>query len=135
MAATANIAIRRKNVQNAVSNDHPVKAATHIYAGAAVGEDSGVARGLVAGDVFLGFAVGEEDNSTGAAAARRVAVEAGMQVELDVTGASATSIGEKVYASADNAFTLTAGSNSLIGYVRQHISGTKCWVETIATRA
>lgn len=134
MTATANISLANKNVAGMIRNDHPVAAATKIYAGTAVGEAAGVARPLQAGDTYLGHSLHEVDNSLGAAGDINVEVEHGIQKKLAVVGASATSIGAKVYASADDTYTLTAGSNSHIGYVRQHVSGTSCWVELIASR-
>ncbi|MCI0430769.1 MAG: cytoplasmic protein, partial [Rhodospirillales bacterium] len=49
-------------------NELPVVAADIIFEGAAVGDNgSGVARPLVAGDPFRGFAIENADNATGAA--------------------------------------------------------------------
>lgn len=112
-------------------NEHPVIAADIIYSGAAGGDNgSGYARPLVAGDPFLGFAEAKADNSSGAAGDVNCRfIENGL-VALTVVGASAvTDRGKNVYASDDNAFTLTAGSNTLIGKVYRWVSGTSCIVE------
>lgn len=97
--------------------DLPVVAADVIYEGAAVGTTSGNARPLVAGDRFAGFADGTADNALGAAGAIKVKVRERGKIQLPVTGVVAGSLGAKVYASDDDTFTLTATSNSLIGYV------------------
>lgn len=111
-------------------NEHPVIAADIIYEGAASGDNgSGYARPLVAGDPFLGFAEAKADNSDGAAGDINCRfIEKGKAV-LPVVGASAlTDRLAKVYASDDNTFTLTAGSNTLIGVVHRWVAGTTCVV-------
>ncbi len=101
----------------------------HMYEGAAIGLTSGYARGLVAGDAFQGFADRECDNSAGSAGGKSVKVRRSGYIKIAVTGASAvTDAGSPVYASADGTFTLTSGSNSLIGHVEMWISSTTCIV-------
>ena len=99
--------------------EYPVVAADIIYEGAAVGEDaSGYSRPLVAGDPFQGFAEAKADNSTGLAGAKRVRVLARGRVRLPIAALAITANDRPaVYASDDNTFTLTASTNSLIGYV------------------
>ena len=108
----------------------PMIAADIIYEGAAVGDNaSGLARPLVAGDPFLGFAEATADNSAGAASAKNVRVRTEGQVQLTVVGAaSAADVSEVVYASDDDTFTLTVGSNTAIGKVSRWVSGTTCIV-------
>ena len=55
------------------------------------------------------------------------------KVVMPVTGASAASVGAIVYASDDNALTLTASTNVPVGYVSRHITSTTCLVEFSAT--
>lgn len=111
-------------------NELPVIASDIIYEGAAVGDNgSGLARPLVAADPFLGFAKERCDNSAGAASARNVKVFERGKIELDVTGvASADDVGQTVYASDDDTFTLTSTGNSAIGKVARWVSGTRCVV-------
>lgn len=108
----------------------PMIASDIIYEGAAVGDNaSGLARPLVAADPFLGFAERTVDNSTGAASAKSVRVRTRGQVVLPVVGAaSAADVSETVYASDDDTFTLTAGTNTPIGKVARWVSGTTCVV-------
>jgi hypothetical protein len=106
-------------------SEYPVLAATRIYEGAAVGlyVSNGQARGLVAGDLFLGFCESQVDNRDDAVgAALNVRVLTRGKVELTVGSLAATDVGEAVYASADGTFTLTPGSNSFIGYVERYVS-------------
>ncbi len=107
-----------------IREEYPVIATDIIYRGAAVGENTaGYSRPLVAGDVFQGFAVAKANNAEGAAGDLRVSVEQKGFVELAITGAAITTNDRvAVYASDDDTFTLTATSNSLIGYVSRWVS-------------
>lgn len=102
-------------------NAMPVKASTKIYEGAAVGLTSGYARGLVAGDAFVGFAERQADNSAVATdGAINVRVISKGLARLTITSVAVTDVGSPVYASADGTFTLTKGSNSYIGVVYRY---------------
>lgn len=104
--------------------EYPVIATDIIYEGAAVGENaSGYARPLQAGDPFLGFARRKADNSAGAAGAVNVEVITRGRAQLAI-GSLAITANDRpaVYASDDDTFTLTASTNSLIGYVSRWVS-------------
>ncbi|RYE48335.1 MAG: cytoplasmic protein [Hyphomicrobiales bacterium] len=107
-----------------IREEYPVVATDIIYRGAAVGENgSGYARPLVAADPFLGFAVAKVDNAAGAAGDKNVTVEQKGFVTLPISGLAITANDRPaVYASDDDTFTLTATSNSLIGYVSRWVS-------------
>lgn len=112
--------------------DYPVVASDVIYEGAAVGEDdNGYAQPLAQGQPFLGFAVRKADNSAGSAGDINVTVITRGRASLAVAGATAITANDRpaVYASDDNTFTLTATSNSLIGYVSRWVSSGVCIVE------
>ena len=111
-------------------NDLPVVASDIIYEGSAVGDNaSGLARPMVSADPFLGFAMRQCDNSAGAASALNVRVRTRGYVQVAVVGvASAADVGEPVYASDDDTFTLTASTHTTIGKVHRWISGTTCMV-------
>lgn len=113
-----------RDYQMGDKDEYPVIAADIIYQGAAVGENgSGYARPLQAGDAFLGFAEAKADNAAGAAGAINVNVKTRGCVTLPITSIGITANDRPaVYASDDNTFTLTASTNSLIGYVRRWIS-------------
>lgn len=104
--------------------EYPVIAADTIFQGAAVGENgSGYSRPLAAGDPFQGFAEAKADNSAGAAGAINVNVKKRGSVVLPISSIAITANDRPaVYASDDNTFTLTASSNSLIGYVSRWVS-------------
>lgn len=111
-------------------NDLPMIGNDVIYEGAAVGDNgSGLARPLVAADPFLGFANRTADNTGGSASAVNVQVKERGKIQLSVTGvASADDVGQTVYASDDDTFTLTSTSNTAIGKVARWVSGTTCVV-------
>lgn len=104
--------------------DYPVVASDIIYEGSAVGENaSGYARPLVAADPFLGFAQRKADNSAGSAGDINVTVRTRGKVVLPISAIAITANDRPaVYASDDDTFTLTATSNSLIGYVSRWVS-------------
>lgn len=113
-------------------NDLPVIASDIIYEGSAVGENaSGYSRPLVAGDPFQGFCIKQADNSSGSAGDINVKVKSRGYAYLPVTGATAVTANDfpPVYASDDNTFTLTAGSNTLIGNVYRWVSSGYCIVQ------
>ena len=106
-----------------VHNDIPVIASDIIYQGAAVGDNgSGYARPLVAGDPFRGFALEKADNSDGSAGDINVRVITWGKVKLEISGLAITDVGKDVYASDDDTFTLTQGSNTRIGFVSRWVS-------------
>jgi len=103
--------------------EYPVKAATRIFQGVFVGDDAaGAARALVAGDLFHGIADREADNSLGLVGAINVKVRRSGFVKFAIASLAITDKGKDVYASDDNTLTLTAGSNTRIGYVDRWIS-------------
>lgn len=111
-------------------NEIPVVATDIIYEGAAVGDNaSGYARPLVAADPFLGFAMRKADNSAGSAGDINVQVKERGKIQLTVVGVTGVGdVGETVYASDDNTFTLTSSGNTAIGKVARHVSSTTCIV-------
>lgn len=123
---------------NEFDTDLPCVASDIVYLGAAVGEASGYFRPLVAADAFSGFALLNCDNSTGAAGAKNIHVRAKGTAILNVVGVTAvTDEGSTVYAADDDTFTLTVGTNSPIGKIIRHISGTQVAVafESVSLRS
>jgi hypothetical protein len=117
--------------------EYPVIASDVIYEGAAVGENAaGHARPLTAGDVFLGFAEAQVDNSAGAAGDAGVRVKTRGRIELNVESLAITANDRAaVYASDDDTFTLTVGANSKIGYISKFVSTGVGVVQFFATEA
>lgn len=106
-------------------NEYPVAASTKIYEGAAVGLNSGTghARGLVAGDQFLGFCEAQADNSAGSSGAEiNIRTIDHGKVELEITGAAITDVGKAVYATADGTFAFTGQEESRVGVVSRWVS-------------
>jgi hypothetical protein len=119
--ASANIL---RDFQLGEIEEYPVIAADIIFEGSAVGENaSGYSRPLVAGDRFQGFCIEQADNAAGSAGDLNVKVRTRGRVVLPISGLAITANDRPaVYASDDNTFTLTAGSNSLIGFVSRWVS-------------
>jgi predicted RecA/RadA family phage recombinase len=107
-------------------NTLPVVASGTIYKGSAVGNSSGYARALTAGDSFRGFADAKVDNSDGAAGVKNVDVITEGYAQITLSGIAITDVGKPVYMSADDTFTLTQGSNSLVGYVYRYVTTDTC---------
>lgn len=125
-----------RNYELGDHNDLPAITGDIIYEGAAVGvNNSGYARPLVAGDVFGGFALRQCDNTDGADGAKNVRVVARGQIALNVTGLTIDDVGKPVYASDDDTFTMTAGSNTQVGAVKRFVSTGAGIVEFWTARA
>jgi len=105
-------------------NDIAVIASDIIYEGAAVGavKGTGHARPLAATDKFVGFAASKADNSAGAAAAINVTVRKRGQVQLSVSGAVITDVGQPVYATDDDTFVFLPTGGVFIGSVKRFVS-------------
>lgn len=105
-------------------NELPVIASDIIYEGAAVGivPASGHARPLAAGDRFGGFAVQKADNSAGSAADITVRVVQSGEIELSVSGAVISDVGQPVYATDDDTFVLSPVGGVFIGFVKRFVS-------------
>ena len=130
MALSADRQVQIKVIETA---DMPVLANTVCYAGGFVGDNaSGYARALVAADPFWGIAIAQcNNNPTGGAAAgaRHVKLATEFEITGVVTGASSVAdVDELVYASADDAMTLTSTNNTLIGKVARWVTSTTCVV-------
>ena len=106
--------------------DAQVKASTTIYRHAALGDSSGYARGLVAGDRFCGFAVDHVDNSSGSAGDKHVEIYYRGAAVLAITSAAITDKYKAVFASADGTFTFTESTNSYVGVAMEFV-----WVEPL----
>ncbi|MGE3990331.1 hypothetical protein [Pseudorhodoplanes sp.] len=105
--------------------EYPMIGSDIIFADAAVGQvvATGLARPLVGGDVFLGFAERKVDNAAGAAGDRRVRVRKCGQVELPVAGAVITDpVGTPIYATDDNAFTFSPVGGTFVGKLARFVS-------------
>jgi hypothetical protein len=112
-------------------NHLPVIGSDIIFEGAAVGvvDATGHARPLNAADRFGGFAEAKADNSGGAAAAINVQVVKSGQIELAVSGAVITDVGQPVYATDDDTFVFLPTGAAFIGFVKRYVSAGVAVVE------
>ena len=105
-------------------NHFAVIASDIIYEGAAVGlvAASGHARPLAATDKFAGFAARKADNSAGSAAAINVDVYTQGRIQLSVSGAVITDVGQPVYATDDDTFVFSPVGGVFVGIVHRFVS-------------
>ena len=95
-----------------------VGAAEHIYQGGFVGVDpAGYAKAFVPGDLFVGIAYEEVNNSAGAAGADKVRVYTVGDFELALTTAAHTDTGKPVYATDDATLGRTGHPDAFVGTV------------------
>lgn len=122
MTTLAADALRAQEVGDV--QEYPVIASDIIYAHAAVGlvDATGHARPLNAADRFVGFAEKRVDNSAGGAAAKTVRTMARGKMQLTVADCVITDVGQPVYASDDDTFTLNPASGAFIGFVSRFVS-------------
>ena len=133
MALTAD---EPRDYQTGDIETYPVEASVVIYEGAAVGENaSGYAQASTGANTFLGFAVRQSDNATGAAGDTTVDVKTKGRVKLTITGTIADNDRVAVYASDDGTFTKTSTSNAKIGWYSRWIDNSTAIVEFDATKA
>ena len=113
-----------RSYEGGTRNSFPVIASDIIYEGGAVGivDASGHAQPLAAGNRFAGFAEAKADNSAGAAAAINVDVIESGKVQLSVSGALITDVGQPVYATDDDTFGFSPVSGVFIGFVHRFVS-------------
>lgn len=117
-------------------NQFPVIASQIIYEGSAVGlvDATGHARPLTSADKFAGFADAKVDNSAGAAAAKTVRVVESGKIQLAVSGAVITDVGQPVYATDDDTFVFLPTAAVFIGIVHRFVSAGVVVINFHATR-
>ncbi len=95
-----------------------VAAAAHVYRGALLGLSvAGYVKPFIPGDEFAGIAYAESDNSSGADAAKKVKVAVQTDFVFTLTSVSPKHAGLAVYATADNAVSLTGHPDAFVGRV------------------
>lgn len=121
MALTAN-----REVDHYVDQElrsYAVLGAAHIYKGALVGlKSDGYARGLVAGDAFVGVAYEEMDNGGGSDGDVSVRVYTLGDFGHALAGATIADVGRPVFASDDTTLTFSGDGNSLAGVVKDFVA-------------
>jgi len=122
--------------QTHANASYPVKTGVKIYEGAAVAIEvaTGYAYipvGVTAQEVFVGFAVRQADNTSGASGDIEVDVRINGEVKLTaIAGTPAlTKIGDVVYTINDNDFSMTDTTNDMpVGRLSKFTSATDCLV-------
>ncbi|MBN1126884.1 MAG: hypothetical protein JXA82_17920 [Sedimentisphaerales bacterium] len=107
----------------------PVAASVHPFQGSLLGDASGYARPLVAGDVFLGQADEEQDNSSGSAGDKHIRTRSGRYRAKVALAGTVDNIGDNVYASDDGTLTFTSTDNSFVGVAVQYMDAAYMVVE------
>ncbi len=121
MALTANQEIDRLVDQEL--RQYGLTASAHVYKGGFVGlAIDGYARAFAAGDLFLGLAYEEGDNTSGADGDVAVRVFTQGDFELVIASLGIQDIGVSVYASDDATATLSPDNASFIGSVVDYVS-------------
>ncbi len=119
MALSANREVQFYSTQELI--DAPADDNVKLYKGAFVGVNAstGYVRPLVAGDAFAGVAYKQADNTITGHVAGGIRARLHQRVDIvhALSGAAQTNVGALVYASADDALTLTASGNSLVGRI------------------
>lgn len=126
MAVTANQLVKK---QDGMRRSYPVEEATRIYQGTLVYVNAaGYACDVTATGVnaFVGVAVAEADNTSGADGAIEVEVYTEGDFELTGTGFAQTDVGMPIYADDNYATVLSLGATSVrIGTIVRYVSSTK----------
>jgi len=94
-------------------------------------DSQGYGRCLTAGEVFAGHALEAFDNSDGdnGDVDIRLRGSAKYRLQVEISGAVVTDIGSVVYASDDETYTLTEGSNTKVGKITRFVESGVCEVE------
>jgi hypothetical protein len=109
----------------------PLAAGVTIFESSMLGDNgAGYGRPLVAGDLFRGHSVEHCDNSSGGVGEVAVKRLRGRyRLEVTISGVARTDVGKRVYASDDETYTLTAGSNSRVGVIDRYVGTDTAVVE------
>ncbi len=128
---TASNDIRAKKKFGGRSYGYPALAGVKVYGGACVGitaNKEAVPAGNVNAVKLMGFAEERIDNTNGLTGDQYVKIEKDIRL-IPLAGAVVANIGAAVYASADDTFTLTAGSLLQIGTI-DAIDADGVWLKT-----
>ena len=130
MTATNDIRAKKKGLFTR-SYGYPALAGVQIFGGTAVGITAALAAvpaGHADAVALVGFAEERIDNRDGATGDQFVKIEKDVRV-IPLAGATPANIGDAVYASADDTFTLVAGELLAIGTI-DAIDADGVWLKT-----
>jgi hypothetical protein len=126
MAATKNAPLE---IEIGDRNVTPVAAGKHIFQGAMVWLDASGYATPTPGAVFVGHAIAEANNSSGANGAISVWTRAGIyKAEVTLASVALTDMGEEVFASDDVTLSLTTGGHQ-VGKVFRYVKANTAVVE------
>ncbi|MGQ9919846.1 MAG: hypothetical protein ACUVRZ_00795 [Desulfobacca sp.] len=124
---------RNTPYREGVELDFPVKGSTKIFAGAMVAVDStgyAVPAGNTTGHRFVGVAMEQVDNTTGANGAATVRVRTAGVFEFDATSISQANVGAEMYVVDDQTFDdANPGQGIKCGRLVKYVSATKGWIK------
>lgn len=127
MAVTANQMVTKSTTTR---SKVPVAGSKRLYRGTLVFGASGLATDVIASGAnpFIGVAVDEADNSSGAASA--ISVEVEREGRFLLTGASLTQamVGTRCYATDNYTITNVAEDMTYIGVFDEYVSATEAWI-------
>lgn len=129
MAASSDI---RRKWRKGDAYGYPVLAGVRIFGGTMIGVTAGLAAVPAAHAscvALIGFAEEAVDNRDGATGDRLINARKGV-TNIPLAGATPADIGKPVYASADDTFTLTAGSLLKAGTI-DAIDADGVWLKTL----
>lgn len=141
MAALTTNTPRAESINSRMS-EYGVAASQHIYRGSFVGlNPAGYLKTFVPGDLFVGIAEEEFDNSGSSSTAGGVAspgtgtgrslckVWIGGDYQLTLSSVALTDVGRPVYATDDNTLSLTGHPDAYVGRVLRYVSSNTCIVQ------
>jgi hypothetical protein len=125
---------RNTTYRDGIELEFPVKAATKIYAGSmvCVGAADGYAipAADAAGNIFVGVAVEQADNSSGANAAINVRVRRKGVFDFAASSILQAHVGDVMYVVDDQTFDETTPGNSVVaGILVKYVSATRGWID------
>jgi hypothetical protein len=125
---------RATTYREGIEVEFPVAASTKIYAGSLVcANTSGYAvpGADASGYAFLGVALEQVDNSTGADGAKQVRVRRVGVFEFAAASISQAMVGSPMYAVDDQTFDDAAGPTNdvRVGVLVRYVSATKGWID------
>jgi len=134
MALSANTPVTVAAGMPGTFNDIPAAASAHLYEGSMVGlNSSGYGRALTAGDLFLGHAAAECDNSSGSNGDLNIRVRQGRyRLQVTISGVGVDDVGKDVFASDDATLSLTRSLSALrsrVGTVVRYVTTNTAIVE------
>lgn len=125
---------RATSYREGIEVEFPVAAATKIYAGSMVcvnGAGYAAPAADTSGYRFVGVAMEQVDNSSGADGAKMVRLRRVGVFEFDAVALTQAMVGDAMFAADDQTFGNTTGvtSHIKVGALAKYVSTTKGWID------